>query len=740
MIFIAGNMPMVTEIAPLLIVIELEQYDYAGATAIGAAMLAASFVLLLAINLLQRWARARQALMRSDALMLASAGAYQIRARHGGPPSVRAVLIATALAFLVLFLLLPLVAVFAEALAQGLGAYLAGIAEPDALAAIRLTLLVAAIAVPLNVVFGVAAAWAIAKFEFPGKSLLITLIDLPFSVSPVISGLIFVLLFGAQGCLGPWLAEHDIKIIFAVPGIVLATIFVTFPFVARELIPLMQEQGAEEEEAARIARRQRLADLPARHAAQRQLGPALRRAAVQRARDGRVRRGVGGVRPHPRADQHHAAARRDPLQRVQLRRRLRGRVAARAAGAGDARAEDRCSNGDRSAPSARSGASRGDSAMRVEIRRLTKTLRRLQGARRRRASTCAKGEFCALLGPSGSGKTTLLRIIAGLEFPDQGEVRFDGEDVVRRDARERRVGFVFQHYALFRHMTVFENVAFGLRVRPRRMRPAEAADPRARDGAAAPRAARRPRDPLSAPALGRPAPARGARPRARDRAAHAAARRAVRRARRQGAQGAAPLAARAARRLGLTSVFVTHDQEEALELADRVVRHERGPHRADRHARRQIYDRPATPFVYEFLGSANRLPCQVQAGRIDVAGGWVEPPYGIAIADGAAWLFVRPHDLAIERPGRAQGMPAVLTSVMTTGPTYRLRLKLEQADIDVEAEMTKMRFDALGLAPGTPVVLRPLEFGLFPTAEPDPAVAKPIVPTLGSPPAQVAAA
>jgi sulfate transport system permease protein len=187
-----------------------------------------------------------------DTLILASAGAYQIRAVTADRPVVRAVLIATALAFLVLFLLLPLFAVFVEALRQGLGAYLAGITEPDALAAIRLTLLVAAIAVPLNLVFGILAAWAIAKFEFAGKSLLTTLIDLPFSVSPVIAGLIYVLLFGAQGFLGPWLAEHDIKIIFAVPGIVLATIFVTFPFVARELIPLMQEQGTEEEEAARM--------------------------------------------------------------------------------------------------------------------------------------------------------------------------------------------------------------------------------------------------------------------------------------------------------------------------------------------------------------------------------------------------------------------------------------------------------------------------------------------------------
>ncbi len=163
---------------------------------------------------------------------------------------VRGLLIAVALGFLTLFLFVPLAAVFYEALKKGFGVYWRAIVEPDALSAIRLTLLTAAIAVPLNLVFGVAAAWAIAKFEFPGKNLLTTLIDLPFSVSPVIAGLIFVLLFGAQGWFGPWLQAHDIKIIFAVPGIVLATIFVTFPFVARELIPLMQAQGSEEEEAA----------------------------------------------------------------------------------------------------------------------------------------------------------------------------------------------------------------------------------------------------------------------------------------------------------------------------------------------------------------------------------------------------------------------------------------------------------------------------------------------------------
>jgi sulfate transport system permease protein len=166
------------------------------------------------------------------------------------PAWVRWLLISAALAFLALFLALPLVAVFTEALRKGAGAFFTAFQDADTLSAIRLTFTAAAISVPLNLVFGVAAAWAIAKFNFTGKSLLITLIDLPFAVSPVISGLVYVLLFGLQGWFGPWLHAHDLKVIFAVPGIVLATIFVTFPFVARELIPLMQSQGTEEEQAA----------------------------------------------------------------------------------------------------------------------------------------------------------------------------------------------------------------------------------------------------------------------------------------------------------------------------------------------------------------------------------------------------------------------------------------------------------------------------------------------------------
>ncbi len=179
-----------------------------------------------------------------------SASRFESNIATRDPRAVKYVVLTVGLTFFALFLLLPLITVFLEAFRKGWATYLAALVEPDALSAVRLTLLAAAIAVPLNLVFGVAAAWAIAKFDFRGKQILLTLIDLPFSVSPVVAGLIYVLVFGAQGWFGSWLSGHDVRVIFAVPGIVLATVFVTFPFVARELIPLMQAQGRDEEEAA----------------------------------------------------------------------------------------------------------------------------------------------------------------------------------------------------------------------------------------------------------------------------------------------------------------------------------------------------------------------------------------------------------------------------------------------------------------------------------------------------------
>ncbi len=190
--------------------------------------------------------------MAGNASSLATKGQtrFEHRSATRDPLIVRVLVLTVALGFFAIFLLLPLIVVFAEALRKGVETYWAALIDPDAQSAIRLTLIAAAIAVPLNLVFGVSAAWAIAKYNFRGKAFLTTLIDLPFSVSPVIAGLIYVLVFGAQGWFGPWLRENDIKVIFAVPGIVLATVFVTFPFIARELIPLMEQQGSEEEEAA----------------------------------------------------------------------------------------------------------------------------------------------------------------------------------------------------------------------------------------------------------------------------------------------------------------------------------------------------------------------------------------------------------------------------------------------------------------------------------------------------------
>ena len=243
-VFVSGNMPFRTEIAPLLIVTKLEQYDTAGATAIALVLLVTSFFLVFTINALQRWTR-----RRAGASTVIGRG-FRLAPALADAPALRRGLVAVAFLFLALFLFVPLAAVFAQALSKGPGAYFAAITQPAALSAIRLTLLTAAVAVPLHLVFGVVAAWLIAKFRFRGKNLLVSVIDLPFAVSPVIAGLVFVLLFGRQGFLGPFLAANDWKIIFAVPGIVLATVFVTFPFVAREVLAVLEAQGNEEEEAA----------------------------------------------------------------------------------------------------------------------------------------------------------------------------------------------------------------------------------------------------------------------------------------------------------------------------------------------------------------------------------------------------------------------------------------------------------------------------------------------------------
>ena len=353
---------------------------------------------------------------------------------------------------------------FVEALRKGWAVYLAALVEPDALSAIRLTLLAAAIAVPLNLVFGLAAAWAITKFDFRGKQLLITFIDLPFSVSPVIAGLIYVLVFGAQGWFGPWLAAHDIKVIFAVPGIVLATMFVTFPFVARELIPLMQAQGRDEEEAALVLGASgwqmfRKVTLPNIKWAllygvilcnARAMGEFGAVSVVS----GHIRGQTNTMPLHVEIlyNEYQFAAAFAVASLLALLALVtlvvKTYVEWKASAAGQARRD----------------------AMSIEVQGIRKTFGPFV-ALDDVSLDFPTGQLIALLGPSGCGKTTLLRIIAGLERADRGRVLFDGQDASDRDVRERHVGFVFQHYALFRHMSVFENVAFGLRVKPRQSAP-----------------------------------------------------------------------------------------------------------------------------------------------------------------------------------------------------------------------------------------------------------------------------
>ncbi len=239
-IFIAGNLPFRSEIAPLLIVGKLESYDYAGAATLGLAMLLGAGAALLLLNLAQ-FAAARRG------RGVAEARASRPAARPGGAGLA---VIGAAAAWLLVLVAAPLASVFVEALRKGVPAAAAALATPDTLSAIRLTLLLAAVVTPLNTAFGLAAAWAIGKFEFRGKGALTTLLDLPLSVSPVVSGLVWVLLFGMQGWFGPWLGDHGVKVVYALPGMVLATLFVTLPLVAREVLPLMQAQGTDEEAAA----------------------------------------------------------------------------------------------------------------------------------------------------------------------------------------------------------------------------------------------------------------------------------------------------------------------------------------------------------------------------------------------------------------------------------------------------------------------------------------------------------
>jgi sulfate ABC transporter permease protein CysW len=543
----------------------------------------------------------------------------------------------------------PLVAVFVEALKHGWTTYVAAVSTRMRWRPIKLTLIAAVISVPLNLVFGVAAAWAIAKFDFRGKSLLLTLIDLPFSVSPVIAGLIYVLMFGAQGWFGPWLMDHDIKILFAVPGIVLATVFVTFPFVARELIPLMQAQGSEEEEAALVLgasgwatfRRVTLPNIK---------WGLLYGVILCNARAMGEFGAVSVVSGHIRGETNTM-----PLQVEILYNEYNFTAAFAIASllallALVTLAVKALSNGACTRPQSRADANHG---AHHDDRSPThpQAVRPVHGPGRRLAAVCRRRADRA------AGAFRLRQDHAAAHhrrprIPGRRPVLLDGADASSRHVRERQVGFVFQHYALFKHMTVFENVAFGLRVKPRKERPSEAqirekvkkllelvqldwiADrypPQLSGGqrqriALARALAVEPRVLLLDEPFG---------------ALDAKVRKELRRWLRQLHD-----------ELHVTSIFVTHDQEEALEVADQIVLMNKG--RVEQLGTPdEVYNQPASPFVYGFLGNVNLFHGRVHDGVL--ASG--DARFGAAARgrqDGEGIAYVRPHDLDVERYARAR--------------------------------------------------------------------------------------
>ncbi len=653
---------------------------------------------------------------------------------RGEAPLLRATLIASAVAVLGVLVIIPLVNVFYEALRNGPQAYwdhLVG--DPDSWAAIRLTLTVAPAAVIANVVFGLAAAWAIARFRFPGRQLLLSLIDLPFAVSPVVAGLIFVLIFGLQGWLGPWLREHDLKIIFATPGLILATAFVTFPFVARELIPLMEAIGNEEEVAA-VSLGAR-----ARHILTRITLPNIKWGLLYgvilcNARamgefgavyvvSGRIT-GVTDTMPlrveklfqeYDNPGSFALASLLSSLALVTLavktvlewKTRAEIQSRRRDADAASTTADSR-PRGVRIRQPRPRPVSSDPTRPGISVRSVTKRFGDFAALDSINLEV-PDGSLLALLGPSGSGKTTLLRIIAGLETPDSGSIHYHEEEATNRAPRDRNVGFVFQHYALFRHMTVFENVAFGLRVRkwPEdkvRQRVHELLELVQLDrlGSQLP-------SQLSGGQRQRIALARSLAPEPKilllDEPFGALDAK-VRQELRQWLR-------RLHDEIHVTSVFVTHDQEEAFEVADRVVVMNRG--RVEQIGTpEEVFEHPANDFVIDFLGNVNLFHGRVEGGQADLGGMQIAVPEAAGTPGRSVKAYIRPHELDLHRsPPSASTLAAEVVHLNPAGALVKVELVSRDFGVPLQVELTQERYHELRCRPGDIVYVSPKRVRVF---------------------------
>ncbi|MGL4554273.1 MAG: sulfate ABC transporter permease subunit CysW [Gemmataceae bacterium] len=629
------------------------------------------------------------------------------------PWYVRYALIGLTVAIVGVLIAGPLVFVFAQAFARGVPTYVWSlVGNPDTRHAIFLTLAVAPLAVAMNTAFGVAAAWLIARYRFRGRGVLLALIDLPFSVSPVVAGLAFVLIFGLNAPLGGWLKDRGFQVLFAPPGLVLVSAFVTLPFIARELIPVLEAVGPDEELAAVS------------------LGASgwqtFWRVTVPNVRWGLL---YGVILANARAmgefgavyvvsGRIAGATNTMPLQvdRLFQDHDLAGAFALASVLAGLALVTllAKVTVGERLRGGEVGQSPEGRDDMSIQVRGLSKrfgAFAALDGV----SLDVAEGELLALLGPSGSGKTTLLRVIAGLEVPDAGQVLHEESDVTRRSARDRAFGFVFQHYALFRHMTVFENVAFSLRVRNWKD-----ADVRERVNellALVRLEGLGPRYPsqLSGGQRQRVALARAlaSRPRvllldepfgALDAKVRAELRQWLRRL-----HDESPV----------TTVFVTHDQEEAFEVADRVVVMNKGKVE-QAGSPRDVFDHPATPFVMDFVGRVNVFHGRLHGGKAFVGGLELDCPEHDGRAPGPAWVYVRPHELELEtRRNGTASLAARVAHVSPAGAVIRVLVTVGELGRELSVEVPSERYAELGLSKGDDVFVSARRVRVFVPPEPD---------------------